>query len=97
MTGGVRSQFLADVFAHESHDAFWKAMSIRDKYAEMDVPALHVTGWFDDLSMETQTNFIGMSHHVEDGDREESGSVCSSDRGATAFRAFPMATGFSAT
>jgi len=60
MTGGVRSQFLADVIAHERHDDFWKVMSIRDKYAEMDVPALHVTGWYDDLSQETQTNFIGM-------------------------------------
>jgi putative CocE/NonD family hydrolase len=57
---GIRSQFLADVIAHESHDAFWKAMSVRDKYGEMDVPALHVTGWYDDLSQETQTNFIGM-------------------------------------
>ena len=36
-------------------------MSIRDKYGEMDVPAFHVTGWYDDLSMETQINFIGMS------------------------------------
>ena len=58
---GVRSQFLADVIAHGTHDAFWQAMSIRDKYPEMDVPALHVTGWYDDLSSETQTNFIGMS------------------------------------
>jgi putative CocE/NonD family hydrolase len=61
MTGAIRSQFLADVITHESHDAFWKAMSLRDKYGEMDVPALHVTGWYDDLSAETQTNFIGMS------------------------------------
>jgi putative CocE/NonD family hydrolase len=59
MTGGV-SQFLADVIAHDTHDNFWKRMSIRDKYAEMDVPAFHVTGWYDDLSQETQTNFIGM-------------------------------------
>jgi len=58
---GVRSQFLADVIAHDTHDSFWKAMSIRDKYAEMDVPAFHVTGWYDDLSAETQTNFTGMS------------------------------------
>jgi hypothetical protein len=58
---GVRSQFLADVIAHDTHDDFWKRMSIRDKYAEMDVPAFHVTGWYDDLSAETQTNFIGMS------------------------------------
>jgi putative CocE/NonD family hydrolase len=57
---GIRSRFLADVFAHDTHDAFWKRMSIRDKYGEMDVPALHVTGWYDDLSMETQLNFMGM-------------------------------------
>ena len=57
----VYSPFMADVIAHDTHDSFWQAMSIRDKYPEMDVPALHVTGWFDDLSMETQTNFAGMS------------------------------------
>ena len=57
---GIRSPFLADVIAHETHDSFWKAMSIRDKYDQMDVPALAVTGWYDDLSAETQTNYIGM-------------------------------------
>jgi uncharacterized protein len=60
---GVRSQFLADVIAHDTHDDFWKAMSIRDKYGEMDVPAFHVTGWYDDLSQETQINFVGMRNH----------------------------------
>jgi uncharacterized protein len=60
MTGGIFSQFLADVIAHDTHDAFWKRMSVRDKYAQMDVPAWHVTGWYDDLSMETQHNFMGM-------------------------------------
>ena len=57
----VYSPFMADVIAHDTHDSFWQAMSLRDKYPEMDVPALAVTGWFDDLSAETQTNFIGMS------------------------------------
>jgi putative CocE/NonD family hydrolase len=58
---GVRSSFLADVIAHDAYDTFWKSMSVRDKYSEMDVPAFHVTGWYDDLSSETQRNFIGMS------------------------------------
>jgi hypothetical protein len=57
----VYAPFMSEVIAHDTHDAFWQAMSIRDKYPEMDVPALHVTGWYDDLSMETQTNFTGMS------------------------------------
>ena len=64
MTGNVRSQFLADVFRHDAHDEVWHAMSLRDRYGEMDTPALHVTGWFDDLSMETQANFTGMSQHA---------------------------------
>jgi uncharacterized protein len=57
----VYSRFMADVIAHDTHDGFWQSMSIRDKYGDMDVAALHVTGWYDDLSQETQTNFIGMS------------------------------------
>ncbi|HEY4131396.1 MAG TPA: CocE/NonD family hydrolase, partial [Gemmatimonadaceae bacterium] len=61
MTGGITSPFLADVIKHSTHDDFWKAMEVADKYSEMDVPALAVTGWFDDLSRETQTNFTGMS------------------------------------
>jgi predicted acyl esterase len=61
---GVRSQFLADVVAHDTHDAFWKAMSIRDKYAEMDVPAFHVTGWYDDLSAR-RDELCGNEHAIE--------------------------------
>jgi hypothetical protein len=58
----IKSPFIVDVIQNEAYDAFWRAMSVRQKYSQMDVPALHVTGWYDDLSNETQLNFIGMSH-----------------------------------
>jgi hypothetical protein len=57
---GIHSQFVEDTLTHETDDAFWKAMSIRDKYAEMDVPAFHLTGWYDDLVHETILNFVNM-------------------------------------
>jgi uncharacterized protein len=57
---GVHSQFVTDTLTHETDDSFWKAMSIRDKYAEMDVPSFHLTGWYDDLVHETIMNFVNM-------------------------------------
>ena len=35
-------------------------MSIQEKYADMDVPAFHLTGWYDDLTHETISNFVNM-------------------------------------
>jgi len=57
---GVHSKFVADTLAHETYDDFWKAMSIQEKYADMDVPAFHLTGWYDDLTHETISNFVNM-------------------------------------
>ena len=57
---GIRSPFLVDVLAHDRYTEFWKSMSIRGKHNEMDVPALHVTGWYDDLTEETLQNYIAM-------------------------------------
>jgi len=41
---GGHSKFVADTIAHDTYDDFWKAMSIQEKYAEMDVPAFYVRG-----------------------------------------------------
>jgi putative CocE/NonD family hydrolase len=57
---GVYSQFVEDTMTHENYDDFWRKMSIRDKYTEMDVPAFHITGWYDDLTHETIQNFTQM-------------------------------------
>jgi uncharacterized protein len=57
----IRPSFWEKVLQHESYDDFWRAMSFRGHYSQMDVPALHVSGWYDDLSNDTQLNFIEMS------------------------------------
>jgi putative CocE/NonD family hydrolase len=58
---GVVSPFAQDAISHESYDDFWKAMSLREHYADFDVPALHVTGWYDLLLHETVLNYLGTS------------------------------------
>ncbi len=57
---GVHSSFVADTLSHDRYDEFWRQMSVRHQYAQMDVPALHVTGWYDDLTAETLRNYVGM-------------------------------------
>jgi len=57
---GIHSQFVADTLTHTTYDDFWQSMSIREKYNQMDVPAFHLTGWYDDLVHETIANFVNM-------------------------------------
>jgi len=57
---GIHSKFVLDTITHQSYDDFWRQMSIRDKYSEMDLPAFHITGWYDDLTRETLLNFTSM-------------------------------------
>lgn len=57
---GLGSAFVADVIRHSTYDDFWRAMSIQHRYGEMDVPALHVGGWYDPNVHETFVNFTNM-------------------------------------
>ncbi len=57
---GVHSQFVADTISHDTYDDFWRQMSVRHLYDQMDVPALHMTGWYDELTAETLLNFTRM-------------------------------------
>ncbi len=57
---GLVSPFVEETLAHGVYDDFWRGMSVRGAYHEMDVPALHITGWYDDLVHETVENFVQM-------------------------------------
>ena len=49
------------VIEHEQYDDWWDSYSLRNKYGEMAVPSLFVTGWFDSLSHENFKLFNGWS------------------------------------
>jgi uncharacterized protein len=51
--------YFRDVVGHEAYDDFWSRYSLRQRYAEADVPAYFMTGWYDSLLNETLKIFRG--------------------------------------
>jgi uncharacterized protein len=45
---------------HPSYDAFWTTFDVEAKHGDFEVPAYHVTGWYDALSNGTIKNFTGL-------------------------------------
>jgi len=60
---GRKIHWWKDWVRHQTYDEFWKAQSLEGKYHEIDVPILHITGWFDDSGVGTRLNFEGMINH----------------------------------
>jgi uncharacterized protein len=44
---------------HDTLDTLWRSLRYDDRYAEIDVPCLHVTGWYD------LEDLLGAFHHYE--------------------------------
>ncbi|HEX4932598.1 MAG TPA: CocE/NonD family hydrolase, partial [Gemmatimonadaceae bacterium] len=49
-----------DMLAHPSRDAFWDRFDVSARHARFEVPALHLTGWYDALLTGTLANFAGL-------------------------------------
>jgi predicted acyl esterase len=47
--------------AHPDDDAYWRATAVRERYAAIDVPALHIGGWHDIFLRGTLENHAGLS------------------------------------
>ena len=54
---GFASKMWQDWLAHPTKDEYWKRACYMHRMAELDVPALHVTGWYDDDGPSTYNNF----------------------------------------
>src|SRR4051812_7964177 len=53
-----------DMLAHPSYDRFWQTFDVEARHADFDVPAFHVTGWYDTLLNGTIRNFVGLREHA---------------------------------
>lgn len=42
-------------------DPYWSAVSVQQRFGELDVPAIHVGGWYDTFCEGTIRNYVGMS------------------------------------
>lgn len=48
---------------HSSRDEYWLATSLKEQYGAIEVPALHIGGWYDIFIDGTIENFIGVREH----------------------------------
>lgn len=55
-----------DWVAHPPGDPYWQAQRYQEKLLHSNVPALHVTGWYDGVFVGTTENFINMSERASD-------------------------------
>jgi putative CocE/NonD family hydrolase len=49
-----------EMLDHPSYDEFWKTFDIEARHARIQVPAVHLTGWYDTLLNGTLRNFAGL-------------------------------------
>lgn len=62
-TGRIDPHWRAD-FEHPQMDDYWKPLCYQQRFHELSVPTLHISGWYDDEQIGTPLNFIGMTRHA---------------------------------
>ena len=58
--GRKNSHIWQDWINHPSADEYWKRSFYQDKFSKIDVPVLHISGWYDDDLIGTHLNYTGM-------------------------------------
>lgn len=53
-----------DLLAHPSYDPFWTTFDVAMRHPKFEVPAYHLTGWYDSLLNGTLANFSGLRAHA---------------------------------
>lgn len=54
---GLASRMWQEWLAHPTKDEYWRRACYMHRMAELDVPALHICGWYDDDGASTYHNF----------------------------------------
>jgi putative CocE/NonD family hydrolase len=57
----TEAPFFYDWLAHPSEDPYWRATSIREDYGRIQVPGLHLAGWYDVFLAGSVENFRGLA------------------------------------
>ncbi len=58
---GYRVPFFKECLRHETYDGHWAARSVEGHYETLDVPMLHLNGWYDIYSEGMLKNFEALS------------------------------------
>jgi putative CocE/NonD family hydrolase len=54
-----------DWLTHPQRDEFWRAISISERFDTIDVPAMHMGGWFDLFLPGTLANYAGLNSRAD--------------------------------
>ena len=58
--GGKDVKFLRDWIDHTDYDDYWKALSVKERYEDIKVPTLQMSGWYDLFPAGVFNNFNGL-------------------------------------
>ena len=66
---GFHSALWREECRHQTLDAWWEAARYQHRIAEVDVPVLNISGWYDDEEIGTPANFAAMTAAGRSGQR----------------------------
>jgi putative CocE/NonD family hydrolase len=66
---GFHSERWREECRHQILDAWWEPARYQDRIGEIDVPVLHISGWYDDEEIGTPANFAAMRAAGRTGQR----------------------------
>jgi len=58
---GFSSPHWREALSHTVRDDYWEPLRYQHRFGELDLPVLHVSGWYDDEQVGTPLNFAGMA------------------------------------
>ncbi len=59
---GFDPRAMETIRAHPAYDGYWQTLDSARKFTQMNVPAVHVGGWFDMFAQATLNEFAGRQH-----------------------------------
>jgi putative CocE/NonD family hydrolase len=59
-----RAPYFFEWLEHPSEDDYWRAISVREDYSRLQVPALHIAGWYDVFLNGSVENFVELERRV---------------------------------
>ena len=58
---GRRNQHWRSDIEHPQLDEYWEPLCYQTKFEQLDLPVLHISGWYDDEQIGTLLNYTGMA------------------------------------
>ena len=60
---GCDLPYVRDWLQHPTYDEYWSRINVQDRLGEVEVPSVHVGGWFDLFSASTFASFNALRQH----------------------------------